>query len=147
MARRTPWPHKCSTLGCTNIGTIAIGKDGYVPNYRFVCDECAEKIARDLTAVLAEKPESKSQKTVDLAKAPEGIVSPEPVVVPPEQTPVATPVAENVVVGDVPDVESTTTVSSEQEYYTCKQCGQKFKKPEELNEYRNHIMKAHRKDK
>ena len=44
-----------------------------------------------------------------------------------------------------PTVSKNETV--EPEYYVCKQCGEKFRKPEQLGEYRKHIMSAHKKDK
>lgn len=49
---------------------------------------------------------------------------------------------------EAPAVEATESgsedviISEEKEVYTCKKCGQTFKKPEELNAYRSHTAKC-----
>jgi DNA-directed RNA polymerase subunit RPC12/RpoP len=43
-----------------------------------------------------------------------------------------------------PEVAEETESEKGQEYYVCKECGQKFLKPGELGEYKSHCLHAHK---
>lgn len=131
--------HRCNVGGCNERACIRIGHPYRRGNWFYICEPHLKVLLEEGPSFLSELPNLKKPKAI---KKPDKPVA-EPVI----QEPAAeiTETAEEPAIAE-PAVE-LAPVPEEQEYYICKQCGERFKKPEELGLYRSHTLSAHRGDK
>lgn len=121
LVRKTPVKLICDTYTCNNLSVYEVGHDVNRAFCMHYCEECMKTIVKEASTLLF--PEMKMEK------------EPEPEKIEPEPEKV-----------EVVEEEKKEEVEpeKEQEYYICKYCGERFEKPERLNEYRSHVMKCQR---
>lgn len=124
LVRKTPIRLVCDTYTCNNLSVYEVGHEVNRSFCMHYCEECMKTIVNEASAMLF--PEMKMEK------------EPEPEKVEQE------PEKEETVEAVEEEKKEEAAPEKEQEYYICKYCGERFEKPDRLNEYRSHVMKCQR---
>lgn len=120
LVRKTPIRLICDTYTCNNLSVYEVGHEVNRSFCMHYCEECMKTIVNEASAMLFPEMKMEPQQT-----EPEPEKEEEPVEVAQEE-------------------KKEEVVEKKQEYYICKYCGERFEKPERLNEYRSHVMKCQR---
>lgn len=121
LVRKTPIRLVCDTYTCNNLSVYEVGHEVNRSFCMHYCEECMKTIVNEASAMLFPEMKMEPQQA-----EPEPEKEEEPVEVAEEET------------------KKEEVVEKKQEYYICKYCGERFEKPERLNEYRSHVMKCQR---
>lgn len=121
LVRKTPIRLICDTYTCNNLSVYEVGHEVNRSFCMHYCEECMKTIVNEASAMLFPEMKMEPQQA-----EPEPEKEEEPVEVAEEEK------------------KEEEVVEKKQEYYICKYCGERFEKPERLNEYRSHVMKCQR---
>ena len=121
LVRKTPIRLICDTYTCNNLSVYEVGHEVNRSFCMHYCEECMKTIVKEASAMLFPEMKMEPQQA-----EPEPEKEEEPVEVAEEEK------------------KEEEVVEKKQEYYICKYCGERFEKPERLNEYRSHVMKCQR---
>lgn len=121
LVRKTPIRLVCDTYTCNNLSVYEVGHEVNRSFCMHYCEECMKTIVNEASAMLFPEMKMEPQQA-----EPEPEKEEEPVEVAEEEK------------------KEEEVVEKKQEYYICKYCGERFEKPERLNEYRSHVMKCQR---
>lgn len=110
LVRRMRYKTVCDTYMCNNIAEFEVGHEITPALATHYCKDCMKTIVEEAEEILLRDFGDSS-------------------------------VSEKASVTEEAENQNEKEISAtEQEYYICKRCGAKFKKPDELTEYRRHIV-------